>query len=239
MNLQLLIALVTFLGSTIRVVSGLGGATIMVAALITFLPIDQAILLSAVIHWFNALCIVGFFWKGLHKRLILFFAVPGVLTAFVGAQFITVHDPHWFNLFLGIILISYVLFVFLKPKFRLSESPLILIGSGSLSGFLKSIFGIGGGINAVVLTAFDVEKTTYLATGGAISVVLDTARLLAYWFYGATLETSLQYGLLVFIPLSLAGSLVGRAVVGWIPQHQFRKVVLIALAVMGIWLLVS
>lgn len=237
MNIVILITIITFLGSIIRVISGLGGGTLLVTSLVYFLPLDQTIVLTAIIHWFNAILIVVFFWKGLKKRFLMMFAFPGVITAFLGSYILANTDSEWLLSYLGVVIISYALFVWLDPKFRVRQKPIALVVGGGLSGFFKSIFGVGGGINAAVLSAFDLSKASYLATGAAVSFVLDSARLIGYWWHGIMLPFYLQTGFFLFIPSTLVGSLLGRYIVTWVPQKYFRTTVLVFIFIMGVYFL--
>jgi uncharacterized membrane protein YfcA len=51
---------------------------------------------------------------------------------------------------------------------------------------------------------------------------------------GIKLNPSLLWGLIIFIPASLLGSLIGRLAVKRIPQGRFRKVIMAFLLIAGL-----
>ena len=79
-----------------------------------------------------------------------------------------------------------------------------------MTGFFAGIFGIGGEINALGLTTFNLEKAVYIAIAGAISFLIDSTRIVTYIKGGTTLETSILAGLSIFIPASFVGVTIGK-----------------------------
>ena len=105
---------------------------------------------------------------------------------------------------------------------------------GALSGFFAGIFGIGGAIRAMFLSAFDLPKAVYLATAGAIALAIDTPRLITYIWQGARLEPLLLWGLLLFVPASFLGARIAKGLVNRIPQQHFRKIIAAFLLILGL-----
>jgi uncharacterized membrane protein YfcA len=110
----------------------------------------------------------------------------------------------------------------------------VAISSGALTGFFAGIFGIGGEINAVALSAFNLEKAIYIATAGAISFMIDSTRIATYIKGGIVLEPSILSGFLIFIPVSLVGAMIGKRGVERIPQEKFRNVVAVFIFLFGL-----
>jgi uncharacterized membrane protein YfcA len=138
---------------------------------------------------------------------------------------------------LGLFLIAYVVYLFAKSTFKVKQSIAAGALGGAASGFLAGIFGIGGAVRGMFLTAFDLPKAVYIATAGAIALVIDTTRLTTYLLEGARLETRLLYGMLIFVPASFLGASLAKRVVDKIPQAHFRKVVAVFLLLVGAKLL--
>ncbi|MBI4094650.1 MAG: sulfite exporter TauE/SafE family protein, partial [Candidatus Liptonbacteria bacterium] len=107
------------------------------------------------------------------------------------------------------------------------------LSGGALSGFFAGMFGIGGAIRSMFLSAFDLPKAVYIATAGAIGIMVDSTRIITYFTGGATLPKELWYGLLLFIPISFAGAQIAKKIVDKIPQNKFRMVVAVFLFVIG------
>lgn len=127
--------------------------------------------------------------------------------------------------FLGAFLLAYVLLLFLHESWRLPRNRLSAVGGGALSGFFAGLFGVGGTILGMFLSAFDLPKATDISASGAIALVIDLVRLSTYLLQGTRLDEALFMGMLVFIPASLLGSFVAKRIVTRIRQAAFREVV--------------
>jgi uncharacterized membrane protein YfcA len=216
------IALLTTLGSGIGAMTGFGIATIMTPLLLFFLPLPETLLLVGIIHMFGSLWQILLFREGVRWRLLLAFGAPGIITSFIGAS-ISLNAPREIlSRVLGGYLVIYVLFILVNPRFRLHEGTLTSSVGGASYGFLAGIFGIGGAVRAMFLSAFDLPKAVYIATSGAIALVIDSTRIATYFAGGTRLEPLIFFGLVAFIPSSLLGSVAGKKIVEKIPQDKFR-----------------
>lgn len=231
------IALLTVFANAVGVLSGFGIGTIMMPLLALFLPFHQTILLVAIIHWFHNIWKIIFFHHGFDKKLFLCFGLPSVVTTFIGASLVT-ETTDMLTSFLGVALIAYVIFLYLKPRFELPQTTTYGVLGGAISGFTAGIIGIRGAIRSAFLSAYDLPKATYLATTGAISFLVDTVRIATYYGWeGIVLEPSLTRGLFIIIPATFIGSKVAQLFVDKIPQQQFRYVIALFLLLVGIRLL--
>ena len=57
-----------------------------------------------------------------------------------------------------------------------------------LTGFMAGIFGMGGAIRSLFLSAFNLPKEVYIVTGAAIAIFIDISRLGTYLLRGTSLE---------------------------------------------------
>ncbi len=233
----LYIALLTMLASMIGTLAGFGISTIMVPILLLVLPLPQTLLLVGIIHWFNDIWKMLLFRKGIRWRLLLAFGLPGIITSFIGSSLSLKIPWEIISRALGVFLIAYVLFITVNKTFKLSQRLSVAISGGALTGFFAGIFGIGGEINAVALSAFNLEKAVYIATAGAISFMIDSTRIATYIEGGVRLEPAILSGFLIFIPASLFGATAGKKGIEKIPQEKFRNVVAIFIFLFGLKLM--
>ncbi len=233
----LCIGLLTILAGSVGTLSGFGTSTIMVPVLLLFLPLPQTLLLVGIIHWFGDIWKLLLFREGIRWKLILTFGIPGIIAAYIGARMIFSVSNALLSQILGVFLIVYVIFLFFRPSFKLPQSHLTAMVGGALSGFFAGIFGMGGAIRSVFLTAFDLPKAVYIATAGAIAFTIDSARLTTYIASGVRLDDVLLWGILLFIPASFLGAYLAKLIVDKIPQEQFRLVVAAFLFLVGTKLL--
>lgn len=228
------ITLLTLLASVIGTLAGFGISTIMVPVLLLILPLPQTLLLAGIVHWFNDVWKLLLFREGIRWKLLFAFGLPGLITSFVGSSLTFRIPREILSRALGIFLIAYVVFIVFNRAFKLSQRLSVAISGGALTGFFAGIFGIGGEINAVALSAFNLEKTIYIATAGAISFVIDSTRIAIYIKGGTGLEPFILSGFLIFIPASLVGAMIGKRGVERVPQEKFRNFVAVFIFLFGL-----
>ena len=102
-----------------------------------------------------------------------------------------------------------------------------------MSGFLAGIFGIGGPVRSLFLSGFKLTKKEYIFTIGAVSFLVDAARLSAYFIGGARLPDGLFLGTLLLIPISLFAAEIAKVVVDKIPQKAFQYIISLFLLIAG------
>lgn len=231
------IAALTVLAAGVGTLSGFGTSTIMVPVLVMFFPLPVTLLLVGIIHWFGDIWKIALFRHGIRWPLWLAFGIPGVLFSFLGARLSIAAPEELLSRTLGGVLLAYVGFILVKSSFRLPASTPVAATGGALSGFLAGIFGVGGAVRGAFLSAFDLEKAVYIATSGAIGLVIDSVRIGTYVGEGTMLPVTLWWGLLAFIPASLLGAKLAERVVARIPQEKFRLVIALFLLLAGLKLL--
>lgn len=223
--------------SCVGTMTGFGTSTIMVPALLLLYPLPQTLLFVGIIHWFGNIWKLILFRKGIQWKLILSFGITGIAATFLGASLVFNISTAVLSRILGSFLIIYVIYLYVRSSFKIKQSLFAGACGGALSGFLAGLFGMGGAVRGLFLTSFDLPKAVYIATAGAIALIIDTTRLTTYFAKGARLPTLLLWGLLLFIPASFLGAKIAQGIVDRIPQKHFRKVVAVFLLLVGIKLL--
>jgi len=231
------LTILTIFAATVGTLTGFGSSTIMIPVLLIFFPLPQTLLLAGIVHLFNDIWKLALFRKGIRWKLILGFGIPGILFSIIGASLAIRAPEELLSRILGAFLIGYVIFLFLKPKFKVKQNNSFAMTGGALSGFLAGVFGIGGAVRSAFLTAFDLPKAIYLATAGAIALAIDATRLITYYSGGVRLEGLLLWGLIIFIPASFIGAKIAQKLVKKIPQKYFRIIIAVFLLIFGIKLL--
>ena len=128
------ISFLTFLAGIVGTITGFGISTIMVPVVLLFLPLPETLLLVGVIHWFGDLWKMYFFKKGVDWELLVFFGIPGIAAAYLGASLVFQLPEQLVSQFLGAILIAYVIFLLLRPS-KLKRLPSSLRSEGQVRDF--------------------------------------------------------------------------------------------------------
>jgi uncharacterized membrane protein YfcA len=237
MEIILLTALV-FVASVIGTTTGFGLSTVMIPVVLLFYPLSQTLVFVGIIHLFGNLWKLVLFRRGIRWKLILTFGIPGIAASFLGALLAFEVGAGLLSRILAGFMIIYVVYLFAKPSFKIKQGPGSAITGGAFSGFLAGIFGMGGAVRGLFLSAFDLPKAVYIATAGTIALFIDTTRVTTYFLKGAQLEPSILWGMLIFIPASFLGAKVAKLVVEKIPQKYFRPVIAVFLFLVALKLLV-
>ncbi len=233
------ITALSFIANIVGTVSGFGVGTIMTPILLLFLPFGQTILLVCILHWFHDIFKMFFFRSGIDWRLFLYFGIPTIFSTFLGALLVTPEQSVVLTSLLGLFLITSVGMMYAVKKFQVPKNWITGMAGGLLSGFFAGVFGIRGAVRSVFMAAFDLRKATFIGTTGAISLLLDSTRLVTYVSRGIRVNQVLLWALILFIPASFLGAYVGKRVVHKIPQKYFRDVVSVFLLIVGVKLLLT
>jgi len=233
-----LIALLTLIAATIGTITGFGTSTLMIPVLVIFYPPVEAIFLVAIVHWFGDLWKVALFRSGFNWRLLGIFGVVGLLASYLGATVSLGANETIFLRILGGVLAGFALILIFQTKLKIPARNATAIVGGVTSGFFAGMFGIGGPLRSMFLSTFDLPKAVYIATIGAIGLLVDSTRIITYATGGATLPKVLWYGLLIFIPVSFFGAKIAKKIVNKIPQREFRTVIAVFLFIVGVKLIV-
>ena len=233
----ILLTLLTLLASNIGTFAGFGISTIMIPVLLLFFKLPETLLFVGILHLFDDIWKIVLFKKGIRWKLILSFGIPGIIASYIGASLILNISQIVLSRILAAFFLAYVIFIIIKPNWKLIESyPIATIG-GTLSGFFAGIFGVGGAIRGIFLSAFNLPKEAYLFTAGAISAVIDITRISKYVVDGIRIDNYILIGMILFIPASFIGAYLGYKIVNRIPQKYFRLVIGIFLLIISLKLL--
>ncbi len=237
-NTLILFLLAAYLSEVAGTLAGFGSSTLFMPLALFLVDFRIALVMVAVLHISGNLGRLGFFKKGLNYRMLLIFGVPSVILTVVGAFLVDYVNQDILKFSLGLFLIFYVIWSLYKSDFKISPTPISTTLGGGLSGFLAGLIGTGGALRAAFLTGFGLKKEVYLATAAAIALGVDLTRLPIYLSQGF-----LKDELIILIPFlvvaAISGSYTGKKLLSRISAAGFRRVVLGALLLMGVYFVVQ
>ncbi|WP_113923796.1 sulfite exporter TauE/SafE family protein [Cognataquiflexum aquatile] len=222
-----LISLTAFLTAILTFFSGFGLGTILTPVFMVFFPVDLAIALTGVVHFFNNIFKLFLVGKNADKEVLIRFGIPAVIAAFLGSWLllqITDLQPLFSYYLFGKtflvypvkFLISLLLIVFAsmdlipyfqKLQFGKEKLPL----GGFLSGFFGGLSGNQGALRAAFLIRAGLSKEAFIGTAVVVSTFVDLTRLGVYAtrFVSADLTDNLT--VVLFATLSaIAGAYLGN-----------------------------
>lgn len=231
----IIISLCAFLVAILTLFSGFGLGTILTPVFMVFFPVDLAIALTGIVHFFNNIFKLLLVGKHANKEVLLRFGIPAIIGAFIGAwlllnisdlkplfiyeafgKIIEVYPVKFIISVLLIIFASLDLIPYFgKLQFGKDKLPI----GGALSGFFGGLSGNQGALRSAFLIKAGLSKEAFVATAVVVSTFVDFTRLSVY----ATRFT--QSGLVDNLPLVISATLAGIAG-AYIGNKLLKKVTL-------------
>jgi len=191
-----LISVVAFFVAILTFFSGFGLGTILTPIFMLFFPVELAIALTGLVHFFNNVFKILLVGKNADKGVLKKFGIPAVIFAFIGA-WVLLHIPDAQPLFIYDLygktfevypvkfIISILLIIFasmdLVPYFqRLQFAKDKLPIGGALSGFFGGLSGNQGALRSAFLIKAGLTKETFIGTAVVVSTFVDFTRLSVY-----------------------------------------------------------
>ncbi|MFA6057511.1 MAG: sulfite exporter TauE/SafE family protein [Taibaiella sp.] len=187
---------VAFFVSILTFFSGFGLGTILTPVFIIFFPVDLAIALTGIVHFFNNIFKLILVGRKADKQVVLQFGIPAIIAAFTGAYLLLqVTDAAplfsytaWhktFEVYPVKLTIAILLILFgameLIPYFnRLQFGKDKLYLGGLLSGFFGGLSGNQGALRSAFLVKAGLSKEVFVATTAVVSTLVDFTRLSVY-----------------------------------------------------------
>lgn len=192
----LIVSIAAFLAAILTFFSGFGLGTILTPIFMIFFPVELAIALTGVVHFFNNIFKLFLVGRYANKEVLLRFGVPAVVAAFIGSWLLlnlTHLQPlftyHAFGKLIEVypvkFIISILLIIFasidLIPYFNtLQFSKDKLPIGGALSGFFGGLSGNQGALRSAFLIKAGLSKEAFIGTAVAVSTLVDFTRLSIY-----------------------------------------------------------
>jgi uncharacterized membrane protein YfcA len=191
-----IISLAAFVVAILTFFSGFGLGTILTPVFMIFFPVELAIALTGVVHFFNNIFKLFLIGRNANKEVLLRFGIPAVIAAIIGSLIllnITDLQPLFsydafgkhFEVYPIKFIISILLIIFasidLIPYFNTLQfgKDKLPIG-GALSGFFGGLSGNQGALRSAFLIKAGLSKEAFVATAVVVSTFVDFTRLSIY-----------------------------------------------------------
>jgi uncharacterized protein len=226
------------IAEVIGTIGGFGSSVFFVPIANFYFDFESVLGLTAIFHLSSNLSKIVLFKKGLDKRLLLNMGIPSVLFVLIGGILTKVFNNTFLEVFLGIFLVIIALLFLIKKELVINPIRRNAIIGGSLSGFSAGLLGTGGAIRGLTLTAFNLEKSVFIATSAFIDFMIDFSRTFVYYFNGYIHKHDLIYVPFLFV-IGIVGTALGKKILQYIPQDKFKKISLILILLIGLLTLIK
>lgn len=224
---------VAFISAAITSIAGFGAATLTTPLLALIIDIKQAIILIAFFHGFSSLFKAVQLRRSIDLPTVLWYGIPAVFTAIIGAYLLDIIAPGAIGLGIGIFLILFAVTSLLKVSWHLPHNRPVLVTGGLVTGFVTGLIGLGGAIRGAFLFSMQSKKETYIATSSTIALFIDIARTATYMVRD-NLESRYYWFIPVLLAISFIGTWLGVKVLRWLPENIVKQAVLIVLLLVSV-----
>lgn len=247
----IVISVIAFLVAILTFFSGFGLGTILTPVFMIFFPVDLAIALTGVVHFFNNIFKLFLVGKNADKQVLIRFGIPAVIAAFAGSWVllnITDLEPLFAYEMFGrsfvvepvkfIISILLIIFAsmdlipyFQKLQFGREKLPL----GGALSGFFGGLSGNQGALRSAFLIKAGLSKEAFIGTAVVVSTFVDFTRLSVYATRFLKTDLSDNIQLVAIATLSaIAGAFIGNKLLKKVTLEFLQVTVAIMLILISI-----
>ena len=246
-----IIPLVALGASLLTFFSGFGLGTILTPVFAIFFPVEIAIALTAIVHFLNNIFKFFLIGKNTQRGIFIRFGLASFIGAIAGSLLLVelnTMDMHFtyaisgmelsttfLKVVIGILIIFFSLFELIPQLRDMQFRSSWFIPGGVLSGFFGGISGHQGALRSAFLIKYGLTKEQFIATGIAIALVVDIARL---GVYGAGfMDNSLieQKGILILAVFSaFIGATLGRQLLKKVKLKYVEQFVGFFLLIMGV-----
>jgi uncharacterized membrane protein YfcA len=194
--MYLIVCLVASLASCLTFFTGFGLGTLLMPALALFFAVEVAVAMTAVVHLLNGVFKLILVGREVHVGVVLRFGVPAILAALAGAwvllwlaQLPVLHTYAAFDrtfvmtatgVGVGVLMLLFALVELAPGTRKLAIHPRYLPLGGVVSGFFGGLSGHQGAFRSAFLVRSGLGPASFVATGAAIALLIDLARLSLY-----------------------------------------------------------
>ncbi|MDP3352507.1 MAG: sulfite exporter TauE/SafE family protein [Flavobacteriaceae bacterium] len=247
----IIISAIAFLAAILTFFSGFGLGTILTPVMMIFFPVELAIGLTAVVHFFNNIFKLVLIGKHGDLQVIIHFGIPAVLAAILGSLLlVNISDlqplysynigSKTFEVLPVKLIISILLIIFasidLIPYFgKLQFGKEKLPIGGLLSGFFGGLSGNQGALRSAFLIKAGLSKEAFIGTAVIVSISVDFTRLFVYSSKFSSMIIVENWFVLTTATLSaIIGAYIGNKLLKKVTIEFIQKLVAIMLILISI-----
>jgi uncharacterized membrane protein YfcA len=238
------VAVVALVAALLTFFTGFGLGTILLPAFALFVPVQDAVAMTAAVHLANGILKLALVARHVAWRVVLVFGVPAIAGALAGAWLLVrVADAaplaawgahgHTFvvtpaKLVVGILLALFALAEFLPVAKRVAVPPRWLALGGACSGFFGGLAGMQGALRSAFLVRGGLTREGYVGTSAAIASLVDITRLGIY--LPAVRASALDIPVLgIALAAAMAGTILGTLLLSKVPLRTVERLVALVL----------
>lgn len=225
-----LLIIISFFTSMLTAIIGIGGGTLLIAAMPGLYPNSSIVPIHGVVQLASNVSRALFGWKNIIWRFFYQFVLGTLLGMFLGLLLLP--KIHWD--YLPIILgVSIIIFT-LNPKvFRISNIPGKFFILGIIQAFSSLFIGIAGPLSTPFLLQENLSRDQLVVTQAIFSSVTHFFKVIVFCFLGFAFFSHL-YLILSMVFSTTIGSLAGTQLRPYLSETIFRMIFRILITILSI-----
>ncbi len=232
---EALVAVAALAGGVVASLAGFGIGSLITPLLAAKYGMKLAVAMVAIPHVAGTALRFWFLRRALDRSVLLTFGVTSALGGLTGAILHSWIGGRVLAYILAALLIFAGLTGLLGITLKFGRGGAWI--AGALSGLLGGLVGNQGGIRSAALMRFELPRHAFVATGTAVGVIVDLARMPVYLVTAGDEMASHWRYIAVATAGVLVGTILGERVLKRIPESTFRRVVAVLLLVLGVAML--
>ena len=199
-------------------------------------PVEAAGLLLPLLLVMDAFTVKA--WWGHHNRAEVRRVLPGLaIGVIVGTLLIGRLDEDGVRLLLGVISLLFAAYMLLKPSAERPVSPRWALPAGVGCGFTSFLAHAGAPPLNLYLVPRRLSKQAFIATSAILFAAVNLMKLPPYLWLGEINLTSTGASL-ILVPVAWAGVRSGLWLQHRVSERLFYRLVIMAMAIVGVQLLI-
>jgi len=253
-----MVAVAALLAAGLTMYSGFGLGTLMLPVFALFLPVEMAVVATALVHGANNLFKVSLLGRHADREVVLKFGLPAVAAAVLGALAlgwfaqedssltVAVNETEVIHLtpvklVIGLLMILFALFELLPRFQRLEFERRWLPLGGVLSGFFGGLSGHQGALRSAFLAKAGLTTERFVGSNAVIGFLVDLTRIGVYLVLFAAAGTAVSDRawplVITAAAAAFAGVLLGKRYLHKVTMARVRLLVAVLLLGVGAGLL--
>ncbi len=232
---NLILVIMSFIGSFISASMGIGGGTLMLATIASILPAPAIIPVHGVVQLGSNLGRTLLLLAHVHWKLCVAFTTGAIIGVAVGGQIVVSLPSEILKPVLG----GFILFSVWGPKLKPSGVTLASLGLGGVITSTMTMFvGATGPLVIALIRTFQLSPMSTVATNSVCLCLQHSLKIAAFGLLGFGFGPYLGIISLMII-LGFLGTFLGKQVLLKTPPERFDLVLKIILSVLAVRLLIA
>jgi uncharacterized membrane protein YfcA len=225
--------IVLFAGFT-QGLTSMGFSLISVPLLSRIVPLSQAVPAVVILSLCTNIMIIRTSYRFVRIGRIWPMVIASLIAAPVGAALLVRIDAVILKIVVGTIIAGFSALLLAGKTFPVRNETFACIPVGVLSGLLNGSISMSGPPVALFLSNQQADKHTFRANITLYAIVLNVITIISYVFHDL-MTRELATLTLFLVPAMFLGVAIGIYATKIVKEPVFRKIILVLIAVSGIW----